>query len=207
MTQTSSESFESRPHGTGELLALTLQFVVHNLGPVMGITLIVLGPILLISLINSGISLAQLPNNITAQANLDRATSGQSVLLFIVSSCFSLIVFGLSFLQPWMQGALTHNLIERLLGRAPSTGDSYRAVRPRFWSLWGSTVLAQIIIGIPLIVVYFGAIFAISGLVSGITRTNIPACCPSVMRRFSVARAMRQDMRSRFGGSRPSWVC
>ena len=172
MTQTSSESFESRPHGTGELLALTLQFVVHNLGPVMGITLIVLGPILLISLINSGISLAQLPNNITAQANLDQSTSGQSVLLSIVSGCFSLIVFGLSFLQPWMQGALTHNLIERLLGRTPSTGNSYRAVRPRFWSLWGSTVLAQIIIGIPLIVVYFGAIFAISGLVIGITGTN-----------------------------------
>lgn len=167
MNQTSSQIFESRPHGLGELLALTLQFFVRNIGPVLGITLVVLGPIALIGMVNSSLSIINMPASFARQSNPDQSMTGTQVLISIVSGCSSLIVFVLSFLQPWMEGALTHNLIERLLGREPAVGDSYRAVRPRFWSLWGSTVLAQIIIAVPLIIVYVAAVSALIGLFVG----------------------------------------
>ena len=168
MNQTSSQIFESRPHSTGEILALTLQLLVRNFGTVMGIILVVLGPISLLGLLNSGLSIVQLPATLARQSNPDQVVTGTQTLISIVSTCGGLIVLGLSFLQPWMEGALTHNLIERLLGREPSVGDSYRAVRPRFWSLWGSTVLAQIIIAVPFVLVYFAAFIAIFGLIIGI---------------------------------------
>jgi len=171
MNQPSSQIFESRPHSTGELLALTLQFFVRNLSSVMGITLVILGPILLFNLISFLITPFQM--NAIEAANNDSSGMGGAQLLFtLVSWCGSLIVLILSFLMPWMEGALTHNLIERLLGREPSVGDSYRATRPRFWSLWGSNALAQLIISIPFVVVYFAILFAVFGAAAGIVGSS-----------------------------------
>lgn len=171
MNQPSSQIFESRPHSTGELLALTLQFFVRNLSSVMGITLVILGPILLFNLVSFLITPFQM--NAIETTNPDGTNvGGTSVLLTLVSWCGSIVVFVLGFLMPWMEGALTHNLIERLLGREPSVGDSYRATRPRFWSLWGSTVLAQLIISIPFVVVYFAILFAVFGAAAGIVGSS-----------------------------------
>jgi hypothetical protein len=60
-----------------------------------------------------------------------------------------------------MEGALTFNVIERILGRAPGLRQSYRETRPRWGSLWGSNVLSQLGINAPWIIVYILFIVAL----------------------------------------------
>lgn len=133
----------------GELLGLALKLYFGNFAVFTLITIVALAPILIVQLIGNGLNLAQY---------LGGSGTGVSGVA-LGGVCAGLLGLALSLLYPLMEGALAHNTIERVLGRAPGVRESYRAARPLWSALWGSGLARQIAVG---------AVFGVVGLLSGI---------------------------------------
>jgi hypothetical protein len=147
MTPLFQHNIDLKPRSFGELFSLSLRMLFNTFGTTMGIVLLVLVPLLIFGLAGNLINLIQIGGWTT------NALGSQTVAL-IASLCSSIIVLALSLLFPWMEGALTHNVIERSLGRNPGVRESYRAARPQWLSLLGSYFVRNF------------ALFALIGLVA-----------------------------------------
>ncbi len=121
-----------------QLLGLSLKLFFSRFGTVMGITALVLVPVLLVQLAGSGVNLMQ----ILGAANPLNVSSG--MLLTGSAICLGIFALVLGLLLPWMEGALTHNTIERVLGRSPGLRDSYKAARPSWGALFGSRLVHDV---------------------------------------------------------------
>ncbi len=135
---TSSQNIEVRPRSMFQLLGLSLKLFFSRFGTVMGIAALVLVPVLLVQLAGSGVNLLQ----ILGASNPLNVSSG--MLLTGSAICLGVFALLLGLLLPWMEGALTHNTIERVLGRSPSLRDSYKAARPSWGALFGSRLVHDI---------------------------------------------------------------
>jgi hypothetical protein len=81
----------------------------------------------------------------------------------LVSLCASGLAIIVGVFTPWMGGALTHNVIERALGRAPSWRDSYRATLPRWGALWVAMAIRNVVLfvcALPAAAGLYGLLFA-----------------------------------------------
>ncbi len=144
--------FDAQPRSTLELITQTLQIFGKHFSHFAGLSLLVMGPLALLGLLGgvfSGQATMSLQNNITGTSSSVQAFS--QVTGSIISSCTGLLVLIAGVFFPWMEGALTYSLFERVLGRAPGVRDSYHATQSRFGSLWGSNALARLGLVAPLI--------------------------------------------------------
>jgi hypothetical protein len=157
----SINAVELRPRSVGEVLGLSLDLYRKNFPLFIGITAVVMVPVLLISSVSQLLPLLQVAMSPASLNNSEEAFTGTFLALSFATWCLSGIALLLGVLWPWMEGALTFNVIERILGRAPGLGQSYRETRPRWGSLWGSNILAQLGINAPWIVVYILFLFAL----------------------------------------------
>jgi hypothetical protein len=157
----SINAVELRPRSVGEVLGLSLDLYRKNFPLFIGITAVVMVPVLLISSVSQLLPLLQVAMSPASLNNSEEAFTGTFLALSFATWCLSGIALLLGVLWPWMEGALTFNVIERILGRAPGLGQSYRETRPRWGSLWGSNILAQFGINAPWIVVYILFLFAL----------------------------------------------
>jgi hypothetical protein len=136
----SNSNIESlKPRGFFSLIGQTFSIFFGKFGTVMGIALLVLFPLIAVQALGNGLNLF----DVLARQNPDTAQS-VALPLLIGGVCSGLIALALGLLYPWMEGALTHHTIERVLGKAPGVSESYRAVRPLFGSLWLSLAVKQI---------------------------------------------------------------
>ncbi len=167
----SINAVELRPRSAGEVLRLSLDLYRRNFPLFIGIAAVVLVPILLLTSIGSIgqmlplMQVAAMPMN----SGNDDVIAGTFVAFSFVTWCLSGIALVLGIFWPWMEGALTFNVIERALGRAPGLRQSYRETRPRWGALWGSNALAQLGINAPWVIIYILFLFAlvIAGAAAG----------------------------------------
>ena len=159
----SINAVELRPRSAGEVLRLSLDLYRRNFPLFIGIAAVVLVPILLLTSIGSIgqmlplMQVAAMP----ATSSSDDIIAGTFVAFSLVTWCLSGIALVLGIFWPWMEGALTFNVIERVLGRAPGVRQSYRETRPRWGALWGSNALAQLGINAPWVIFYILFLFAL----------------------------------------------
>jgi hypothetical protein len=160
----STPSIELRPRSVGELLDVTFALYRRHFRALIVVTLVVMGPMLAISLLSSAGSLAQYAAMLNPSAAEDPAQVGGATLLASsVSLCATGLVLLLGIAVPWMDGALTFSVIERVLGRTPSWREVYRATQPRWAALWVATAVRNVVLWltlIPLAVGLYGALFA-----------------------------------------------
>jgi hypothetical protein len=150
----SIHAVELRPRSATEVLGLSFDLYRKNFPLFISIAALVMAPILLLTALSQLLPLAQLalvPGSLDASSE---EMGGVFLAFTLATYCLSGIALLLGVLWPWMEGALTSNVIERMLGRAPSLSQSYREARPRWGALWGSNILAQLGINAPWIVVY-----------------------------------------------------
>ncbi len=150
-----TDPVELRPRSTGEIFALAFDLYRKHFPLFVAIMAVVLLPILVLNALSAIASLAvvaAVPGLAPDPAGEDFASGG----LFIASNCSSGLVLLMGILWPWAEGALTFNVIERVLGRAPGLRASYGQTRRNWASLWIANLLAQIGIGLPLVLVYLG---------------------------------------------------
>ena len=174
-----STAVELRPRSIGEVIGLTFDLYRRNLPLFIGIAAVVVVPTMLLLSLGNLASLSAIAANPSAfignfgggGLNLpSQATSpetaGSMMTASLGSTCLLLLTYVAGVFWPWMEGALSHNVIERVLGRAPGLRASYAETRPRFGALWGSNALAQLGIGALLFVgLILGSI--VFGLVVG----------------------------------------
>jgi hypothetical protein len=157
----SMNAVELRPRSVGEVLGLSFDLYRKNFPLFIGIAAVVMAPVLLIGAVSQLLPLMQVAMSPATLNNSDDAFAGTFLAITLATWCLSGIALLLGVLWPWMEGALTFNVIERILGRAPGLQQSYRETRPRWGSLWGSNILAQLGINAPWIVVYILFLFAL----------------------------------------------
>jgi hypothetical protein len=153
-SQTSLEPIAMQPRSTSELLWLALQLYGKYFATFFGLALLVMGPLGLISLLGnafSGQTAATLQQDLLSGGSSVQIQSVSQGAAALISTCTGLLVLIIAIFYPWMEGAITHNLFERALGRAPSVRESYAATRPRFTALWGSNFLVWLAIYAPLV--------------------------------------------------------
>ncbi len=159
---------ELRPRSVGELLDLTFRLYRRYFVRLMGITLVVMGPLLALNLLGSTISL-------TSYFTLLRDTLGETSsnvspvtsLLSLVSSCASGLALLLGIVTPWMQGALIYCVVENILGRQPSWREAYQATRPRWGALWIGTAIRGVVLVLLLVPLFSGLYVALIAGVIG----------------------------------------
>lgn len=157
----STNAVELRPRSAGEVLGLSFDLYRKNFPLFIGIAAVVLAPILLLSSIGQLLPLLQVAMAPATMNTDSDAFTGTFFALSLATWCMSGIALVLGVFWPWMEGALTFNVIERVLGRAPGLRQSYRETRPRWGALWGSNVLAQLGINAPWVIVYILFLFSI----------------------------------------------
>jgi hypothetical protein len=157
-------TIELRPRSVGELLDLSFSVYRRNFIKLIGITLVVMGPVLALSLISSGGSIAQYVSILSSAANGDSNSVGpMTALTTFISTCAGSLTLLVGIFVPWMDGALTYSVIERVLGHQPTLRQAYNATRSRWGALWVAGAIRQIVLGltlIPLLLGFYGAIFA-----------------------------------------------
>ena len=174
-----------RPRSVGELLDLTFLLYRRNFLRLIGITLVVLGPVLALNLLSSTGSLLQYMTTLSNIAAGSRGGTGAGMTALLstaIAGCAGGLTLLIGIFMPWMEGALTYNIIEHVLGRKPDWRESYRAARPRWGSLWVANAIRSIALWAALIpfvlglygvligaVVAFGAAGAFGG---GLFSTN-----------------------------------
>jgi hypothetical protein len=156
-----TNAVELRPRSAGEVLGLSFDLYRKNFPLFIGIAAVVLVPLLMLSTLSQLLPLLQVAMLPASLESSSDAAGGAFFALTLTSYCFSAIALVLGVFWPWMEGALTFNVIERVLGRAPGLGQSYRETRPRWGALWGSNVLAQLGINAPWVIVYILFLFVI----------------------------------------------
>jgi hypothetical protein len=166
-----TSTVELRPRSVFELLGLTFDLYRKNFLTVIGIAAIVMIPSLAVTALSQMAPLFQLalaPANIDASADSAADAMGTTfAALTLASYCLSGVGLILGIFWPWMEGAITFNVIERVLGHAPGVGESYRATRPRWGALWGSNILAQLGISAPPLIAYFILVFGFVAVAIG----------------------------------------
>jgi hypothetical protein len=130
---TSSQPIALTPRGVFSLIGLTLKLIFGRFGTVFGIALLVLLPL---TALEVGGQLV----------NLARTFFPTEFSLMAGALCLSLVALVFGVLYSWMEGALTHNAIERVLGRTPGIRTSYGAARPAWPALFGSNLIRQVVL-------------------------------------------------------------
>lgn len=146
---------ELRPRSVGELLGLTFSLYRRNFPLFVGITAVVAVPVLALLALSNLVPTAQFA--LMPQAAGDVASDefgGAFVGLSFLTCCTTVLAIIAGVFWPWMEGALTHSVVERVLGRAPGLRASYAETRPRFASLWVSNILANLGLYLPVLLVY-----------------------------------------------------
>ncbi len=141
------------PRGVGDLISATFNLFRKSLVKFASITAVVMVPYLLLSGIQTTISLVNASAGTTAQPGVS-----------IIAGCLTMITLIIAIFVPWMDGALNYAAIERSLGRTPGVRASYGAVRSKFGSLWATTFIKSGVVSLllmPLIAGIYGGIFAI----------------------------------------------
>ncbi len=166
MTHIASPSIDIRARSVGELLDLTFSLYRSHFGTLIAITLVVMGPLMALSMIGNSASIVQMTSPMGIM-QYDEAAVADRMTTMLGASLVSLCASGLAILAgvftPWMSGALTHNIIERALGRAPSWRDSYRATLPRWGALWVATAIRNVVLfvcALPAAAGLYGLLFA-----------------------------------------------
>ncbi|NJM42417.1 MAG: hypothetical protein HC853_17605 [Anaerolineae bacterium] len=157
---------------TSEILSQTFQIFSKNFTHFAGLSLLVMAPLAVL-----GLLLTQLRADPDwfEESFTDATSTTSSVRAFsqmtnsLVSSCVGLLALIVGAFFPWMEGALTYSLFERVLGREPSVRDAYRATQSRWGSLWGSNFLARLGLNAPLILVSCIGGFALAIMLAAIT--------------------------------------
>lgn len=166
MTDTASPSIDIRARSLGELLDLTFSLYRNHFGTFIAITLVVMGPLMALTMIGNSASIVQMvsPMGMTER---DEAAVADMMTAMLGASLVSLCASGLAIIAgvftPWMGGALTHNVIERALSRAPSWRDSYRATRGRWGALWVAMAIRNVALfacALPAAAGLYGLLFA-----------------------------------------------
>ncbi|MCS7060800.1 MAG: tetratricopeptide repeat protein [Anaerolineae bacterium] len=154
MAQHASSAIELRARNVGELLDLTFSLYRSHFWTFAAIALVVMGPLMVLNSISSAASLAQIFLPFAMDDPLEEPMTGLLTATLgasFVSLCASGLLLLAGVFAPWMGGALTHNVIERILGRAPTWRDSYRAAQPRWAALWVAAALRTIVLYLCLI--------------------------------------------------------
>jgi hypothetical protein len=146
---------ELRPRSVGELIGLTFSLYRRNFPLFVGITAVVAVPVLALLALSNLLPAAQfalVPGSTESAASdeLGAAFFGLTAL----TCCATVLAAIAGIFWPWMEGALTHSVIERVLGRSPGLRASYAETRPRFASLWSSNLLANLGLYLPFLAVY-----------------------------------------------------
>ena len=156
MTTTAADTnttyFDAQPRSTSELITQTFQIFGKHFAHFAGLSLLVLGPIALLSLLGGVFSnqlTLSMQENITGNTSIVRSFAQTSSNL--IAFCTTALILIVAIFVPWMEGALTYSLFERVLGRAPSVREAYKAAQPRFASLWGSNFIARLVLFAPLL--------------------------------------------------------
>ncbi|MCL5997684.1 MAG: hypothetical protein M1546_16745 [Chloroflexi bacterium] len=161
---TSTPSIDLRPRSVAELLDLTFHLYRQHFVPLIAVTLIVMGPLLALSLLSSAGSLAQYMAVFNASVSDDAGGIGAATVLGnMVSLCAGGLTLLLGIFVPWMDGAVTYNVIERILGHKPTWRESYRVTQPHWGALWVANAIRTIVLVlalIPLLVGLYGSLFA-----------------------------------------------
>ncbi len=156
---------ELRPRSVGEVLGLTFDLYRKNFPQFVGIAAVVVVPTLILASLSQILSLvvfAASPGMLTGNLTSTPETfTGVALAAYIGSICFGLLIYIAGIFWPWMDGALTHHVIERVLGRGSGLRASYNETRARFGSLWGSNMLAQLGINAVWFVAYIGLIVVV----------------------------------------------
>lgn len=178
---------ELRPRSVGEIFGLTFGLYRRNFPLFIGIAAVVLVPILIVSALSQFIPLIQIVAAPEALADSELSSDVFNASLFgltTASFCLSALALALAIFWPWMEGALSFNVIERILGRAPGLRAAYRQTRPRWGALWGSNILAQIGIGLPVFIVYvllLGGLIVTGVLAAGAGSTSPEGVSPVLL--------------------------
>lgn len=166
----SINAVELRPRSVLEVLGLSFDLYRKNFPLFIGIAAVVMVPSLLLTSLSQLLPLVQVAIAPASFGNADASSEFGMAFVGLTTAtyCLSAIALVLGVFWPWMEGALTFNVIERVLGREPGLRQSYRETRPRWGGLWGSNLLAQLGINAPLIVIYiaFFFLFFIAGIAS-----------------------------------------
>lgn len=146
----SLNAVELRPRTIGEVIGVTFSLYRTHFLTFLGIAAVVAVPGLILSSLGSLTPVIQ--GAIAPQAFIDPGADlgdvgGLFAALGFASMCLTVLTLIFGVLWPLMEGALTHSAIETMLGRAPSIGASYGEARKRWGALWGSNLLAQLLIG------------------------------------------------------------
>ncbi len=161
MTTPSSPAIDLGPRSVGELLDLTFHLYRRNFLRLLGIALIVLGPVLALNLLSSASSLA---NYISLFSDTLGAQPGPaSVVASALAACAGGLALLAGIFTPWMEGALVFNVIEQVLGRQPDWRASYRETRPRWGALWVASAIRTVALMaclIPLVAGLYGGLIA-----------------------------------------------
>jgi hypothetical protein len=146
---------ELRSRSVGELIGLTFSLYRRNFPLFVGITAVVAVPVLALLALSNLLPAAQFA---LVPGSAESATSDELGAAFFgltaLTCCATVLSAIAGIFWPWMEGALTHSVIERVLGRTPGLRASYAETRPRFASLWSSNILANLGLYLPFFVVY-----------------------------------------------------
>jgi hypothetical protein len=86
-----------------------------------------------------------------AQGNVANDTGAATLLAAVVSACASGLTILIGIFVPWMDGALTYSVIERVLGHQTTWREAYSATRPRWGSLWVANAIRTIVMVLALV--------------------------------------------------------
>jgi hypothetical protein len=162
------------PRSIFGLIGLTFTIILRRLGKVLGITWLVLLPLLAATL---GGQLA----NIAFAATRGGATD-IGLPMTIAALCLGGLALLLGVCYPLMEGALTHNVIEHVLGRDAGIRASFGAARPHWRALWVSNVLRQgAVYLVRLALGFFVGMFAATGLFTVPAASALPQVSATLM--------------------------
>jgi hypothetical protein len=133
---TSSQPIALIPRGAFGLIGLTLKVFFGNFGKMFSILAIVFVPLTALVAFGQFANLGQVLTN-------DPSTV---FAWYVGAGCLGAAALLFGVFYTWMEGALTHNTIERVLGRSPGVRESYRAARPSWGALFGSNIVRQVVL-------------------------------------------------------------
>jgi hypothetical protein len=181
MGMAATPAIELRPRGVGELLDASFSVYRRHFLALLGTALVVYGPLTALSLVSSGASLIQLAGTLSYSdmTGDPDALMTTALLAAAVSMCASGLALLAGVLAPWMGGALTYSVIERVLGRTPDWRAAYRATAPRWGSLWVANLVRQLVLSacaVPAAIGLYGVLF--SGMAVAFSGPSVPDGAP-----------------------------
>lgn len=169
-------ALDLRPRTVGELISLTFQLYRRYFLVLIGITLLVMGPIVVLNILgNAGSFVIYLDALHNAANEADVNSAPASVLLSLVSFCAGGLALLIGILVSWMDGALIHTVVETILGRSPTWRQAYQAARPRWGALWLGNAIRTVVLMVlivPLVFAVYAALYV--GLI-GTTTLSTPS--------------------------------